>query len=529
MKVEINNFNTAILHEKLTLPCFKHPIMKNAPSIYLTSEIRQMEKMAFALPDPPNLMEKAGYAAAQITADKLLSETKSRVLVLAGPGNNGGDAFVVARYLKQWKFQITLIFTGHRDKLSADAKQALDAYSTLGDDILNEIPKNTYWDAVIDGIFGIGLDQNKDRPLNEKYLSIIKSANDLNVPIVALDIPSGLGSDNGCIQQAAIHATYTTTFIGFKPGLFTNDGPDHCGEVLLCDLELNPPRLLTPHTWLIDQSSIQQLLPSPRHANSHKGTYGSIGLIGGSTSMTGAVLLAGKAALKLGTGRVYLGLTGRDAPVVDMTQPELMLRSPHDLFKLENINCLVVGPGLGLEPDSHTWVDSALNTHHPLVLDADALNHIATYTHLANKLQQRKAPSILTPHATEAARLLDTDTKKIQSDRMAASLKLANAFNCYIVLKGTGSICATPDGHRYINTSGNPGLSSAGTGDVLSGMIGALLAQGLEIKNALLLATYLHGAAADTLLQQNNGPLGMTASEIISPARQLLNSWIYKS
>ena len=529
MKVEINNFNAAILHEKLTLSCFKHPIMKNAQSIYLTSEIRQMEQTVFALPNPPNLMEKAGYAAAQVTADKLLSETKNRVLVLAGPGNNGGDAFVVARYLKQWKFQVTLIFTGHRDKLSADAKQALDAYLALDDDILNEIPRNTYWDAVIDGIFGIGLDQHKDRPLNEKYVNIIKSANGLNVPIVALDIPSGLGSDNGCIQQAAIHATYTATFIGFKPGLFTNDGPDHCGEVLLCDFELDPPILTTPHTWLIDQSSIQQFLPPPRHANSHKGTYGSIGLIGGSTNMTGAVLLAGKAALKLGAGRVYLGLTGRDAPVVDMTQPELMLRSPHDLFKMENINCLVVGPGLGLEPDNHAWVDAALNTHHPLVLDADALNLIATFTHLANKLQRRKAPTILTPHAAEAARLLGTDTKGIQSDRMAASLKLANAFNCYIVLKGVGSVCAIPDGHRYINTSGNPGLSSAGTGDVLSGVIGALLAQGLAIKSTLLLATYLHGAAADTLLQQNNGPLGMTASEIINPARQLLNSWIYKS
>lgn len=501
--------------------------MKNAPPIYLTSEIRQMEQMTFALPDPPNLMEKAGHAAAQITADKLLSKTKNRILVLAGPGNNGGDAFVVARYLKQWKFKVTLVFTGFRDKLSTDAKCALDAYTRLGGEILNEIPSNTHWDAVIDGLFGIGLDQPNNRPLNEKYLNLIRMANGLSVPIVSLDIPSGLGSDNGCAQQEAIRATYTTTFIGLKPGLFTNDGPDHCGEEILCDLELNPSALVTPHTWLIDESSLQQSLPSPRPANSHKGTYGSIGIIGGATGMTGAALLAGKAALKLGAGRVYLGLIGRDALAVDTTQPELMFRSTHDLFKLENINCLIVGPGLGMESDSLTWVESALSTQHPLVLDADALNHIAINNDLANKLQQRKSPTILTPHAAEAARLLNTDTATIQNDRMAAALKLATTFDCYILLKGTGSICATPEGLRYINTSGNPGLSSAGTGDVLSGMMGAMLTQGLTAQKALLLAVYLHGAAADTLLQQNNGPLGMIASEIINPARQLLNSWIY--
>ncbi|MDH5553276.1 MAG: NAD(P)H-hydrate epimerase, partial [Nitrosomonas sp.] len=332
--------------------------MKNAPPIYLTSEIRQIEQMIFALPDPPNLMERAGLAAAQITADKLLSKAKNRILVLAGPGNNGGDAFVVARYLKQWNLKVTVVFTGFRDELSTDAQCALDAYTELNGAILNEIPANVLWDVIIDGLFGIGLDQHKNRPLNEKYLNLIKTVNGLNAPIVALDIPSGLGSDNGGVQQEAIHATYTTTFIGLKPGLFTHDGPDHCGEVILCDLELNPATLVTPHLWTINQSSIKQLLPSPRPANSHKGTYGSIGIIGGATSMTGAALLAGKSALKLGAGRVYLGLIGHDAPVVDTTQPELMFRSAQDLFTLRNINCLIVGPGLGMKPDSHTWVDS---------------------------------------------------------------------------------------------------------------------------------------------------------------------------
>lgn len=503
--------------------------MKSATPVFLTSQIREIEQIAFALPNPPKLMEKAGLAAAQMTADKLLTDVKNRVLVLAGPGNNGGDAFVVARHLKEWEHHVTLVFTGDCRKLSTDAKNALDAFATLGNDLLDEIPNDTHWDVVVDGLFGIGLDQHKNRPLDEQYIHLINTVNQMNIPVVALDIPSGLGSDNGDVHDIAIRATYTVTFIGYKPGLFTNDGPDYCGSVLLSDLELNPLAHVTPHTWLIDQPAIQPLLPSSRPANSHKGTYGSMGIIGGSTGMIGATLLAGKAALKLGAGRVYLGLIGRNAPAVDTTQPELMLRSPYELFKLENLNCLVVGPGLGLESDSHTWIDNALNTQLPLILDADALNHIAMHTRLAYKLLTRQIPSILTPHPAEAARLLNTNTTSIQNDRMAAALKLASTFNCYVVLKGTGSICASPDGHRYINTSGNPGLSSAGTGDVLSGMIGALLAQGLKTKDALLLAVYLHGAAADTLLQQNNGPLGMTASEIIDPARRLLNSWIYQT
>jgi hydroxyethylthiazole kinase-like uncharacterized protein yjeF len=229
----------------------------------------------------------------------------------------------------------------------------------------------------------------------------------------------------------------------------------------------------------------------------------------------------------LGAGRVYLGLIASNAPVVDTIQPELMLRTPRELFKLNHLNCLVIGPGLGMESDSFTWIDRALSTELPLVLDASALHQIATNTCLTKKLQQRNFPSILTPHPAEAARLLKTEVTIIQDDRMSAALELAQHFNCYIVLKGAGSICASPDGKRHINTSGNAGLSSAGTGDVLSGMIGALLAQGLSVERALFLAVYLHGAAADRLLKIQSGPVGMTASEIIDSARYVLNQWIY--
>lgn len=495
--------------------------MINSTPVYTAAEIRAIEQLAAALPAPPTLMEKAGLAAAEIARDRLLTDDRNTVLVLAGPGNNGGDAFVVARHLQAWWFKVTLVFSGGREHLSADAKQALDAWLAAGGEILTGIPADKTWDAVIDGLFGIGL----ERDLAGKYLELVNAVNRMQRPVLALDIPSGLGSDNGNVYGAAIRAAMTVTFIGLKPGLLTQHGSDYCGEILLRTLDLEPPSLVEPHAWKLDQAYARQLLPPPRPANSHKGMFGSVGIIGGATGMVGAAFLAGTAALKLGAGRVYLGLIAADAPGVNTIQPELMLRPVHELFKLDHLSCLVIGPGLGMEPDAHSWLGSALESALPLVLDADALNLIAAHPQLAGLLRARAAAAILTPHAAEAARLLNTDTTAIQHDRMAAAATLAQRFNCCVVLKGAGSICALPDGRRYLNTSGNPGLSSAGTGDVLSGIIGALLAQGVSAENALLLAVHLHGAAADELLAQHDGPIGMTASEITDAARSLLNRW----
>ncbi len=204
-----------------------------------------------------------------------------------------------------------------------------------------------------------------------------------------------------------------------------------------------------------------------------------------------------------------------------------MLRPLPELFQLQHLDCLVIGPGLGCGPEALSWLDCALDTEFSLVLDADALNLIAAHPALAQKLKQRNASAILTPHPAEAARLLNTDTAAVQHDRMNAAHQIARQLNCFVVLKGAGSICCFPDGKRYINTSGNPGLSTAGTGDVLAGMMGALIAQGLGSGQALSLAVYLHGAAADLVLQHNHGPVGMIASEIMLAARTLLNEWIY--
>jgi hydroxyethylthiazole kinase-like uncharacterized protein yjeF len=204
-----------------------------------------------------------------------------------------------------------------------------------------------------------------------------------------------------------------------------------------------------------------------------------------------------------------------------------MFRSPHELFKLDHLNCLVIGPGLGMSADAYSWLDCALKSTQSLVLDADALNLISVYPELANTLSNRNAHTVLTPHAAEAARILGISSTDAQNNRIETIKELVKRFNCYVILKGAGSICMLPDGRYYINTSGNPSLSSAGTGDVLSGIIGALLAQGLTVKKALLLSVYLHGAAADELLDQAGGPVGITASEITDSARRLLNKWVY--
>jgi hydroxyethylthiazole kinase-like uncharacterized protein yjeF len=497
--------------------------MNKKTPIYLVTEIRKLEKLATGMSAPIGLMEKAGLAAAEIVRDKLLTSEKNKVLVLAGPGNNGGDAFVVARHLQKWWFKVTLIFTGIPAKLSNEAKNSMDSWTAAGGEILSEIPIKNDWNAIVDGLFGIGLSRNLEGP----YCELINVINHMNLPVLSLDIPSGLNSDNGRICGSAIYANITVTFIGMKPGLLTHQGTEYCGEIILRNLDIDTSALIKPQSWLLDLPYITNLLPPPRTANKHKGMFGSVGIIGGSAGMTGAAFLAGTASLKLGAGRVYLGLITGGELGFNPVQPELMFRSPHELFKLDHLNCLVIGPGLGMSTDAYFWLDCALKSTQSLVLDADALNLISVYPKLADTLINRNAHTVLTPHAAEAARILAISSTDVQNNRVETIKNLVERFNCYAVLKGAGSICMLPDGKYYINTSGNPGLSSAGTGDVLSGIIGALLAQGLTVENSLLLAVYLHGAAADELLEQTGGPVGITASEITDSARKLLNKLAY--
>ena len=503
------------------------PMQSNA--VYLTEQIRGIERAVFALSNPPDLMARAGYAAARITREHFLKNvTNAQILVLVGPGNNGGDAFVAARHLKDWGHTMTVVFAADAERIPHDAKNALQAWQAIGGEMITSIPNETVYDVIIDGLFGIGLDQSQSRPIEGTYRQWIAAVNQMRCPILSLDIPSGLGSDDGSIYGIAIQATITVTFIGLKPGLFTNFGRDCCGQVILETLHIHADHFPAPRSWLLTEFLIQSLLPPPRAANSHKGSYGSVAIIGGSDGMIGAPLLAGRAALHLGAGRVYVGMIAQAAPVVDFSQPELMLRTPADLFAIESLSCIIAGPGMGTSELALRLLERAIDMPIPLILDADALNLMAQQLVIARKISQRKAPTLLTPHPAEAARLLNCTPAEIQNNRMQAALQLTQQFNCQIVLKGAGSICCLSDDQRYINTTGNAGLSTAGTGDVLTGMIAAFFAQGLELGHALLLGVYLHGAAADDLLQENHGPVGMTASELPTRACKLLNRKIYR-
>lgn len=262
----------------------------------------------------------------------------------------------------------------------------------------------------------------------------------------------------------------------------------------------------------------------PRPRDSHKGMFGAVAVIGGASGMVGAPLLAARAALKLGAGGVHVGLLADNAPTVDLLQPELMLHDAQTALHLPDLNVLAIGCGMGTTLAAQKILCAALQLKVPLVLDADALNLLAHHDDLRDDLRARAAPSIITPHPGEAARLLGIGVAEVQAARIGAARQLAEKLRCSVVLKGAGSVCVTRDGKAYLNKTGNPGMSAPGMGDVLAGMIAALIAQGLEVDRALRLAVHLHGAAGDALAEKGIGT-GMTASEVTEWARWLLNRW----
>jgi hydroxyethylthiazole kinase-like uncharacterized protein yjeF len=454
--------------------------------VYLSADIRRIEQAHAALP----LMERAGAAAADV-ALSLLGDRGKDVLVLAGPGNNGGDARIVARILREKFYRVAVVETG-------------------------PIP-DTSFQLIVDGLFGIGL----KRPLEGPYAALVGYVNTQKCPVLALDVPSGLDADTGRVLGTCVRATHTVTFIGLKPGLLTLDGPDHCGAVTVAGLDL-PADATVERGWIAEPALFANVL-KPRPRNFHKGMAGSLGIIGGDTGMAGAALLAGRAAMKLGAGRVYAGLLEpRD---VDPLQPELMLRHADDVLGLD-LDALVIGPGLGTSERAETLLGAALTSDLPCVLDADALNLVAENEELRKACARRKADTLITPHPAEAGRLLAESTASVQADRLKAARALSENLNAHVVLKGNGSVLVARDGHWFINTSGNPGMGSAGMGDVLAGMVGALLAQKYSGETAMVLGAHLHGCAADECVRAGAGPVGLTAGELIDPARRLWNRWL---
>ncbi|MFT3960795.1 NAD(P)H-hydrate dehydratase [Propionivibrio sp.] len=494
----------------------------SATALFRSPDLRRIEAAAA----DQRLMQRAGRAGADL-AVALRNDGDAPVLILAGPGNNGGDAFELARLLRERFLAVHVVFAGDAARLPPDAAEAFRRFTAAGGATCAAIPAGLRWSLIVDGLFGIGL----ARAITGACATLIEQANALaerdRCPLLALDCPSGLDADTGALHGAAIRASHTLTFIAAKPGLFTADGPDHCGQVTVAALDLDARTFGDPPGRLIARAQFaDRLWPRPR--NSHKGSYGNAGILGGAAGMVGAALLAARAALRLGSGRVYLGLIDEQAPPLDPLQPELMIRRPDRLLATE-LTALACGPGMGNNGEVIALIEAACGLDVPLVLDADALNRIAENGELRVAVKARRAPTLLTPHPTEAARLLDCHTRDVQRDRIAAAGELAARFDAHVALKGCGTIVAAPGGAWSINTTGNPGLATAGSGDVLTGIVTALLAQGWPAAQALPAAVHLHGAAAERLAARPGdsvGPIGLTAGEVIDGARACFNDWV---
>ncbi|MEN3366334.1 MAG: ADP-dependent NAD(P)H-hydrate dehydratase / NAD(P)H-hydrate epimerase [Burkholderiales bacterium] len=492
-------------------------------ALYPTADIRSIEQAALAALPSGTLMQRAGRSAAELALTLAgAPHSLAKVLVFAGPGNNGGDALETACLLAHAGLRVSVLLYGDPAKYPADAQQALKRALSSAADFpdttrLSELALRS-WSIVVDGLFGIGL----TRPITGALRTAVETINAFSCTVLALDVPSGLDADTGNIvgtDGIAVQATHTITFIGDKPGLHTAHGRDYAGAVEVNTLGIEDRYFPPAHAFLNDVDLFAGALSHRAH-NSHKGSFGDVAVIGGAPGMAGAAILAARAAAKCGAGRVFAGFLD-NPPAYDSAQPNLMCRLASDLDV--SSSTLVVGPGLGTSPAARDALVRALGAPGPLVLDADALNLIAAEQDLQQMVTTRSGISILTPHPLEAARLLSTTGATIQADRLAAARKLAERFDATIILKGSGTVIARPDKLVAINTTGNPGLATAGTGDVLAGICGALLAQRWPLWETALAATWLHGHAADMLVEQGVGPIGLTAGELIPCVRAALN------
>lgn len=481
--------------------------------IYSVAEIRAMEHAAAAALPPGTLMQRAGQAAA-VAAQQLLHEQP--VLVLAGPGNNGGDALEAAANLAQAGIDVSILHLHGSAAVAPETAHALARSRASDARFIDSLPDGQVWGLVIDGLFGIGL----ARPLAGAARELALAVNAMDCPVLALDVPSGLDADTGAVigpDGVAVRATHTITFIGDKPGLHTCEGRDKAGKVQVASLGIDATQAMC----CLNSPALFAAQLTPRRHATHKGSFGDVAVIGGAAGMAGAAVLAARAALYSGAGRVFIAAID-PGPTFDAVQPEIMFRDAAD-FDGAN-STLVLGPGMGKA--AVRILAKALEGPSPLVIDADALNMIAASGELQARLSARAAPAILTPHPLEAARLLGVTATVVQADRLAAARELAARYGKIVVLKGSGSVIADPDGMAVINPTGNPGLATGGTGDVLAGLCGAFLAQGWPARDAALGAVWMHGAAADRLVALGAGPIGMTAGELPAAVRAVFNELV---
>ncbi|HXS03374.1 MAG TPA: NAD(P)H-hydrate dehydratase [Rhodanobacter sp.] len=480
--------------------------------LYTVERMREIDRAALAALEISGveLMRRAARAA----LDSLRRHWPQlrRICIHCGPGNNGGDGFLLGVLAREAGFQVELVALTPASR--GDAAAARAAWAEDGGRVHPWTAHDSLPEAElhVDALYGIGLDREPE----PAAASLIEHINASGVPVLALDVPSGLNADSGHCPGVAIRADVTVSFIAHKRGLHTGRAADHVGALELATLGVPATAYahVLPDARLL---SAENLPPRARYAN--KGNHGHVLVIGGDHGMAGAVQLAGMAALRAGAGLVSVATRAGHVFALNAARPELMAHGvdgPQALQPmLERADVLALGPGLGRSAWGHALWLTALDSGKPLVLDADGLNL------LANEPRRFPAPTVLTPHPGEAGRLLGVSTAEVERDRFAVARELARRHAAVVVLKGTGSLVADPDGRLDVCPWGNPGMASGGMGDLLTGIIAALLAQGCDAWQAARIGVGLHARAGDRAAQA--GERGLLASDLLAPLRALGN------
>lgn len=492
--------------------------MSHAEGLYSVEQVRAFDAHAINVQGVAGLtlMTRAGEAALRVLRGRW--PDVRRLVIACGAGNNGGDGYVLGERARAAGLDATVLPLVEPASLRGDARLAADRYWAAGGRLQAFSPTALAGaELLVDALLGTGLRE----PPRANFAVAIEAMNTTGLPILALDLPSGLDGDSGRAPGAVVRATATVTFVGRKQGLYLADGPDHAGQIYFSDLGVEPPAGADsrPMLELLVRDELARTLP-PRARAAHKGEFGRVLIIGGGPGMAGAARLAGTAALRCGAGIVTVATTPENVAPIVAGRPELIVqpaRNADDLAPLLGMASVVaIGPGLGTGAWSQAMLDAALERGKPLVLDADALNLLAA-------AGQRPPPlAVLTPHPGEAARLLRTSPSAVQSDRAAALGRLVGETGAVVVLKGAGTLVGAPGRTPALCAYGNPGMAAPGMGDVLTGAIAAILAQCKDPWRAARAGVLAHALAGDAVAARGGGR-GMLALEVSDALRLGVN------
>ena len=484
--------------------------------LYSAAQVRELDRLAIEEAGIPGytLMTRAGEACWAIMRAQW--PTARNVTVFCGAGNNGGDGFVIACLALQANWQVRLYQLGDPARMQADARQAHAAFVAAGGQVNAYLPDAPLAaDVIVDALLGTGV----ERPLEGLWRAAVDAMNAAAIPVLSVDIPTGVQADSGTVAGAAIHAQHTVTFIGRKAGLYTGVASDYCGTIHFADLEV-PGDILrqVPVAAMLVRYPALGALAAPRRRSAHKGHYGHVLVIGGDAGMMGAARLAAEAALRCGAGRVSVATRSEHAALIAAACPELMCHGVLSALQLKPLvrsaSVLLIGPGLGRSAWAQSLLSAVLEAPQPRVIDADALNCLAGDAPVFDR-------QVLTPHPGEAARLLGQSVDQVQADRFAAAHAISQHYGGTTVLKGAGTVIQPAEGTPRVCAAGNPGMATAGSGDVLAGIIAALIAQGMEPEAAATAAVCVHGCAGDIAARE--GERGLLARDLIAALRTVLN------